>query len=130
MKRATGLLAVVFGLLVSGAAFGQQTTKPAAKPVGPATISSELNTELSIVEHEFVGAAEAMPEDKYNFAPATSMGEYKGVRTFAMEVKHVATANFAFTARFSASRCRRGWRSEKERTGRRTFRPKSRSSTI
>lgn len=96
MKRATGLLAVVFGLLVSGAAFGQQTTKPAAKPVGPATISSELNTELSIVEHEFVGAAEAMPEDKYNFAPATSMGEYKGVRTFAMEVKHVATANFAF----------------------------------
>jgi uncharacterized damage-inducible protein DinB len=35
-----------------------------------------------------------MPEDKYDFAPTT--GEFKGVRTFAQQVKHIATANYMF----------------------------------
>src|SRR5437667_1699942 len=35
-----------------------------------------------------------MPEDKYYFA--TTMGEFKGVRTFAQQVKHVAAVNYAF----------------------------------
>jgi len=33
------------------------------------------------IERDFVSAAEAMPEDKYSFAPTN--GEFKGVRTFA-----------------------------------------------
>src|SRR5258706_12487567 len=37
-----------------------------------------------------------MPEDKYGFAP--SNGEFKGVRTFALQVKHVATANYIIAA--------------------------------
>ena len=37
-----------------------------------------------------------MPEDKYNFAPTT--GEFKGVRTFAQQVKHVAAVNYLFGA--------------------------------
>ena len=41
-------------------------------------------------------AAEAMPEDKYSFAP--SAGEFKGVRTFAEQVKHVAAVNYTFGA--------------------------------
>jgi hypothetical protein len=45
-------------------------------------------------EHEFVPAAEAMPEDKYSFAP--SNGEFKGVRTFEEQVKHVAAVNYLF----------------------------------
>ena len=32
--------------------------------------------------------------DNYSFAPVS--GEYNGVRTFAQEVKHVATANLVF----------------------------------
>jgi uncharacterized damage-inducible protein DinB len=48
------------------------------------------------MEKEFVDAAEAMPEDKYGFAPATTAGEFKGVRTFADQVKHVADANYYF----------------------------------
>jgi hypothetical protein len=44
------------------------------------------------VEGEFVPAAEAMAEDKYSFAP--SGGEFKGVRTFAEQVKHVAAVNY------------------------------------
>ncbi len=45
---------------------------------------------------EFVPAAEAMPEDKFGFAP--SNGEFKGVRTFAEQIKHVAAVNFIFGA--------------------------------
>jgi len=76
--------------------------KPAspAKPaigsaVPPAQVYGKL---LSGMEQEFVSAAEAMPEDKYDFAPATTMGEFKGVRTFAAQVKHVAQANYYFFA--------------------------------
>jgi len=39
-----------------------------------------------------------MPEDKYSFAPTN--GEFKGVRTFAEQVKHVAAVNYAFGAAF------------------------------
>jgi uncharacterized damage-inducible protein DinB len=39
-----------------------------------------------------VAAAEAMPEDKYGFAPKD--GEFKGVKTFAEQVKHVAAVNY------------------------------------
>jgi uncharacterized damage-inducible protein DinB len=68
--------------------------KPAVgTPVAPAQIYGKLLTQL---EKEFVGAAEAMPEDKYNFAPPTTAGEFKGVRTFAGQIKHVAEANYFF----------------------------------
>ena len=90
MKTAAGFLVVV-GLFALANAAAAQQTKPAA---AAATISSELNTQLLIVEREVVSAAEAMPEYKYSFAPTN--GEFKGVRTFAQEVKHIATANFAF----------------------------------
>ncbi|HST10634.1 MAG TPA: DinB family protein, partial [Terriglobales bacterium] len=41
--------------------------------------------------------AEAMPDDKVNFAPESlniSGSDYKGVRTFAGQVKHVAASNY------------------------------------
>jgi len=47
-----------------------------------------------IEEREVVGLADAMPEDKYSFAPTN--GEFKGVRTFAQQVKHIATVNNRF----------------------------------
>ena len=68
--------------------------KPAVgTPIPPAKVYGKL---LSQLESEFVGAAEAMPEDKYNFAPPSTAGEFKGVRTFADQVKHVADANYYF----------------------------------
>lgn len=66
----------------------------AAPPQQTPTVSSVLNTNYGIVEREIVSAAEAMPEDKYSFAPTN--GEFKGVRTFAEEVKHIAYANHLF----------------------------------
>jgi uncharacterized damage-inducible protein DinB len=49
---------------------------------------------FSMIEREFVSLADAMPADKYGFAPKD--GAFKGVRTFGEQVKHVACANFAF----------------------------------
>jgi hypothetical protein len=49
---------------------------------------------LSGMEKEFVDLAEAVPEDKYGFVPTA--GEFKGARTFAGQVKHVAEANYYF----------------------------------
>ena len=67
----------------------------AQEKAGPKpTIASELDSQLSMVERDFVSLAETMPEEKYAFAPST--GEFKGVRTFAEQVKHVAFANHLF----------------------------------
>ncbi len=67
-----------------------------AKPEGKATVASVLNKQLSGVEGEVVPAAEAMPADKFSFAP--SQGEFKGVRTFGTQIKHIATINYMIGA--------------------------------
>ena len=56
------------------------------------SVTEVLDHTVSNLEHEFVPAAEAMPEDKFNFAPTD--GEFKGVRTFAQQIKHVAAVNY------------------------------------
>jgi hypothetical protein len=81
----------------SNFAFAQAAAKPAAPAVGTQVPPSQVYDKLlSGMEKEFVDAAEAMPEDKYSFAPPTTAGEFKGVRTFGGQVKHVAEANYYF----------------------------------
>jgi hypothetical protein len=63
-------------------------------PQQPPTVPSVLNGLYGAVEQQVVSAAEAMPEEKYSFAPTN--GEFKGVRTFAEEVKHIGFANHLF----------------------------------
>ncbi len=63
----------------------------------PAATSSTTPAEVvdqlfSMVERELVPLAEAMPADKYNFAPTN--GDFKGVRTFGDQLKHVIQANY------------------------------------
>lgn len=63
----------------------------------PPTIASNVDREISAVEKEVVEAAEAMPEDKFNFSPETLNipgDNYKGVRTFAVQVKHIGASNY------------------------------------
>jgi hypothetical protein len=43
-----------------------------------------------------VAVADAMPENKYSFA--STSGEFKGVRTFAEHIKHVAASNYGMAA--------------------------------
>jgi len=62
----------------------------------PASIGEALDHSVSGVEGEFVPAAEAMPENKYDFAPTG--GEFKGVRTFGQQAKHVAAVNYLVAA--------------------------------
>jgi hypothetical protein len=63
----------------------------------PPTIASALDREVSAIEKQIVEVAEAMPEDNFNFSPESLNlpgSEYKGVRTFAVQVKHVAASNY------------------------------------
>ncbi len=60
------------------------------------TLSAEqekhaLQILLKSLEEHIVSAADAMPADKYGFAPTD--GEFKGVRTFGQQVKHLAATN-------------------------------------
>ena len=69
----------------------------AASPSTPATIASAIDREISIVEKQIVDAAEAMPEDKFDFSPEKLNlpgSDYKGVRTFGEQLKHVAASNY------------------------------------
>jgi len=67
----------------------------AADPAAPG-IGKTLDRDLTNVEREIVPLAEEMPAGKYNFAPTA--GEFKGVRTFAQQMTHVAAVIFAVSA--------------------------------
>lgn len=75
----------------SQASSGQPSQTP------PPTIASIVDREVSAIEKQITDVAEAMPEDKFNFSPDVlhiAGAEYKGVRTFAVQVKHVAASNY------------------------------------
>ena len=85
-----------------GAASGAKTASPAAQaqttPQPPPTISGIVDREISQLEKQVVAVAEAMPEDKFDYVPTTlNLKDSKDpMRSFAFEVKHIATANYAF----------------------------------
>ena len=57
-----------------------------------------VDRQISGIEKQITDAAEAMPEEKFNFSPEglnIAGSDYKGVRTFALEMKHVAASNYA-----------------------------------
>jgi hypothetical protein len=90
-------------LSFAGAVLGQGTKSAAAasptqqQPQALPTVASTVDRQISTIEKQVVEAAEAMPEGKFNFSPESlniAGGEYKGVRTFALQVKHVAASNY------------------------------------
>ncbi len=60
---------------------------PSAKLMA-AEPSKVFEAQLKDMEHEVLPLVEAMPAAKFNFAP--TKGEFKGVRTFALEARHIA----------------------------------------
>lgn len=78
-------------LLMTCVAVAQQ-----AAPQPPKDIATVYDRSVSNAEKEFVSLAEAMPEDKYDFRP--TQGEFKNVRTFGEQVRHVASANYEFAS--------------------------------
>src|SRR5215475_5621722 len=98
----TSLLLTAALSLVTPSAYPQAAkSSPAAGAAAsssPApTIASAIDREISIVEKELIDAAEAMPEGKFDFSPEKlniSGSDYKGVRTFGQQLKHVAASNY------------------------------------
>ena len=103
MKHLQTSLLLTAALSLTAASAYAQTAKssPAAgasaSPSTPPTIASAIDREISIVEKELVDAAEAMPEAKFDFSPeklSLPGSDYKGVRTFGEQLKHVAASNY------------------------------------
>ena len=85
-------------------------TKQATQPEIAKSIAEGVSGTLQFAEGNFLGVAEAMPEDKYSYIPAG--GNFDGVRSFGEQVKHVACAQFAFFNEFEGKKppddCERG----------------------
>lgn len=93
------------GVLAMGAALtqAQMSTAPAAQAIGTkAEPAKAIDSQLDVIEGELMGAAKAMPADKYDFAPSQAIFapaqkvEFATVRTFGQEAAHVAQANYFF----------------------------------
>ena len=96
--------ALALCLALPGLAFAQTGSAPAAKASGAAVAPAQIFEKLlSAEEKDLVSAAEAMPADKFDFAPAKSPGNFDGVKTFSAQVKHVAEANYGFFHGFGVS---------------------------
>lgn len=101
MKRASLLITTALSLAAASAYAQAAKSSPAAgastSPSTPPTIASSIDREISIVEKEVLDAAEAMPEEKFDFSPEKLNlpgSDYKGVRTFGEQLKHIAASNY------------------------------------
>jgi hypothetical protein len=93
MKRTNGILTLVILLTCSSSALAQ-----AGKPLQQGTLSEALDSWITNAERDVVPVAEVMPEGKYSFAPALTSGEFKDMRTFAEQLKHLAANNYWMAA--------------------------------
>lgn len=85
------------GLLAeSNAAQSEHEADKRADPLDPQRERQALRIFLKSVRDQIVSAAEAMPATKYEFIPTD--GEFKGVRTFARQVRHLAATNHILAA--------------------------------
>ena len=102
--------ALTLGCAILGALASAQEQPPQHQPTA-AELSRDETPAKAIMrtfefqEYDVRSAAEAMPEDKWDFRPAPGMFKNEKpefgpaeVRTFREQVKHVACANLAFAA--------------------------------
>ena len=86
----------VFGQAAkSGTPSAASQAQPSQQPV--ATLASMVDRQVASMEKQIIDVAEAMAEEKFNFTPESlniAGGDYKGVRSFAVQVKHVAASNY------------------------------------
>jgi uncharacterized damage-inducible protein DinB len=60
------------------------------------TVGQTLDGRFRNAERDIVQLAEAMPAEKFDFAP--TLGEFKGVRTFAQQARHMATVIYLMSS--------------------------------
>lgn len=64
--------------------------------IGQQSLTAAIERQFDKIESDILTAAEAMPEDKFNFTPESldiKNSNFKGVRTFAGQIMHLATDN-------------------------------------
>lgn len=103
-----GIWLLVFGVVPDAQDQKQPTASELSKNETP---GKALMRTLDFQEYEFRSVAEAMPEEKWNYRPASALFKNEKpefglaeVRTFAEQVKHVACANFAFAAELDGTK--------------------------
>ena len=92
MNRSAQIFVVAMTLVDFAPTSWDQHPEPQMRQ--PETIASAIKSTWGFLETDFISLADAMPAEKFSFAP--KQGEFKGVRAFSEQVKHVACANFAF----------------------------------
>jgi len=106
MKRMVVVLALA-GCCVTGARAQNGPTAPKVPAGTMIEPGKSLEALLNIYEGEITSAVNAMPADKFNFAPSAAIfassqkvdylsPDDKGVRTFGQMVAHIAQANYYF----------------------------------
>jgi len=96
MKK-TGLLLVLFlvlGLIPCATAQAAKPDKEREKEREEIEVGEVLSRTMVHIQRMFLPVADAMPEDKYTFVPTN--GEFKGVRNFGEQLKHVAAMNYFY----------------------------------
>jgi uncharacterized damage-inducible protein DinB len=101
-----GAAILVGGWMMQTTAQAQMETAQKAKAKVADAVETQSPSEvygklLKTLSGEVISAAEAMPADKYDFAPTA--GNFTGVRTFGAEVQHIAEANYFFFSGFGLS---------------------------
>src|ERR1700746_2576329 len=97
------MCSIVFAVVGEPASAQNSATKQATHPDDIAkSIAESVGGTPQFAEGNFLGVAEAMPEDKYSYIPAG--GNFDGVRSFGEQVKHVACAQFAFFNEFEGKK--------------------------
>jgi hypothetical protein len=107
LRVAALLIIIIYGIALSAvgksATLQHSAAKKAAPPDDiPKSIAESVIGTLQFAEGNFIGLAEAMPEDQYSYIPA--VGKFEGVRSFGEQVKHVACAQFAFFNEFEGKK--------------------------
>lgn len=87
MKRLCAFVTMMLAFASAGFAQGQ----PGDRTPGTKN-SDQVEYLLQFTERKVLALAEAMPAEKYGFAPAA--GEFRGVRTFGEQLKHIAADNY------------------------------------
>jgi hypothetical protein len=80
------IISIVFYFSIVSICVGQQSP----------SFSIAIERQFNKIESDIVSTAEAMPEDKFYFTPESLQiknSDFKGVRTFAGQIMHLATDN-------------------------------------
>jgi len=99
MKLKNALQMFILGTMIAGGGSlaSAQTAAPAASETVPNPVSSTVKNQLTRFNKNMVGAAEAMPADKYGFKPTPEM------ITFGHLVMHIAQSNNLLCAKLSGT---------------------------